>query len=337
MPVGIDEQTSGNAPPLQPTDPGRINPPSAAPPEATLLEAFELPWDGSGSGDTPALYAAPSAAGPNWSGAALFVDNGDGGLESLGPSGRTRSVTGVTESALPPASPHIFDRSSAVVVRLAAADLTVPSATGRQLAMGMNRALVGDEIIQFASAQPLGAGRYRLRHLLRGRGGTEAAAAGHGSAEPFVLLDSRPVGLDPVRIGDAEDVVIVASGRGDDDPVESVIRLRGITRQLLSPVHPRVSRDAGGDLSLAWTRRARGAWAWRDGVDAPLNEQAESYQVILGPANAPYAVWQAAQPALILPAAQLASLAATYPGASLHVRQQGSYAVSAPLFLTAIS
>src|SRR3546814_15502306 len=63
-----------------------------------------------------------------------------------------------------------------------------------------------------------------------------------------------------------------------------------ITLRPLSPVHGWARTLADGTLELRWTRRARGAWLWSDGVDAPLHEQSERYQVGFGPVAAPVAL-----------------------------------------------
>ena len=95
--------------------------------------------------------------------------------------------------------------------------------------------------------------------------------------------------------------------------------------------------ETDGSLSLAWTRRARGAWTWLDGVDAPLHEQSEAYEVVLGPPAAPLAAWNTALPALTISAAELASLSATASGQPIQVRQKGSYALSPPLYLASLA
>ena len=97
-PVTSEAATSGSPPPA---DPGRSNSPVDAISPPTSLVAFDLPWDGNGSGDTPATFAAVSSAGSNWGGAAIYVDNGDSALVPLGPSGRRRSILGSAIDALP--------------------------------------------------------------------------------------------------------------------------------------------------------------------------------------------------------------------------------------------
>ncbi len=329
------EAAATTSPP--PADPGRSNPPADVPAPPTILAAFELPWDGNGSGDAPATFAAATSAGTNWGGAALYVDHGDGSLLPLGASGRSRCILGTAIEALAPASPLLFDRSATITVELIANDMALTDATPRLIAAGANRALLGGELIQFARAVPLGNRRWRLEALLRGRGGTEAAVAGHGVGERFVLLDGQPAALDPAMVGTATGTVIAATGLGDSAPVESPIALQGITRRPLSPVHGHALTLPDNSLELAWTRRARGAWGWLDGVDAPLHEQAEAYLVTFGPLTAPAAIWQVTSPGLTIDAAQRTALSSSLPGESFRVRQQGTYALSEPLVLATLT
>lgn len=328
--------TGASALPTSPTDPGRSNNASDDPAAPTSLVAFELPWDGNGSGDSASVFAALSSPVSSWGGAALFVDHGDGALQSLGPGGRVRSIMGTCTSVLPAGNPLFVDRQSTLVVTLIDASMTLVDATGRQLWQGANRAIVGSEIIQFGKATPLGAGQWELGLLLRGRGGTESAVSGHMLGEDFVLLDARPVALDPARVGMGPAATILALGRGDDDLVSSAIGLRGITQRPLSPVHPVADWLPSGGLVLGWTRRARGAWFWLDGVDAPLHEQTEQYQVRFGTAAAPLASWTVFEPRLELTPADIAQLTALSPTGRFEVRQLGSYALSEPLILTSL-
>lgn len=316
-----------------PADPGRANtPPDEAIP-TTELFALELPWDGHSATPVPLIIAAASSASAAWGGASLYVDQGDGALQFLGASGRLRATIGAAVDALSPASPLLFDRHGAVTVELAASDLQLSDATMRQLAMGANRALLGDEIIQFASAMPLGNGRWRLSGLWRGRGGTEAGVAGHKAGERFVLLDGSGTALDPVAVGEVPSAVIAAIGLPDASPVTSPIALRGIGSRPLAPVHGRNLRNAGGDIELGWTRRARGGWVWSDGVDLPLNEQSEAYSVSYGTPGAAIASWDCQGPSLTLSAADYAELIAVMPTGTFFVRQRGDRALSDPLVI----
>lgn len=332
--VTLDLRRLPRGPARQPAgDPGSVlsAPDLVATP--TLLEAFELPWDGDGAGDKPAIYAAPSSSGAGWRGAALHAERG-GALTALGGSGSRRCVIGHAVGGLPPSPAMLLERGAMIDIVLASADFALIPTTPEALANGANRALLGGEVIQFARAAPLGGAIWRLTGLLRGRGGTEGAALqGHPAGTPFVLLDAAPRLLDPARAGPSQGASIVALGLGDAAPVSAPIANPGLTLRPLAPVHARAQLLGDGSLSLGWTRRARGAWGWADEVDVPLVEQAEAYRVGLGPVRAPAALWDVPEPTLTLDAAPFAALAAAHSGAPLWVRQMGSFAQSPPLLL----
>jgi len=332
---GVDLQLVRLAP-LSPgtdhaADPGRINPPTDQANGPTGLVACELPWDGQATTPIPQIVAISSSPAPGWAGASLFLDRGDGGLEPLGPSGRTRAVIGTSLTALAPATPLLFDRHGTVTVRLIGTDLALGNATMRQLALGANRALLGSEIIQFARAEALGHGAWRLTGLWRGRGGTEAAIATHQLGQPFALLDGSGSLLPGEAIAANPHAVIAAIGLVDAEPVTSPVRLRGIGHRPLSPVHGHWHRSADADLVLTWTRRARGGWAWTEGFDLPLGEQGEAYEITFGNDVGTLQGWTSPEPQLAFAVGQVDALLGTLPDGWFEIRQRGDHGLSDPL------
>ncbi len=317
-------------------DSGSILSPVDRLPAPTVLRAYEAPWDGNGSADTRALFAAPSSASAGWSGAALYSSQ-NGELTALGGSGSKRSVIGQIVQNLS-ASPSLrLERESIVDVQLLSEDFALSSSTPAGLANGANRAMIGEEILQFSQATALGNATWRLQGLLRGRAGTEGAAlAGHGTGANFILLDSRPVPLDPSLVGPSGSAHILAIGLGDEDPVSCALTNPGLTLRPLSPVHPSSELANDGMLNLNWTRRARGAWNWPDEVDIALNEQSEAYRVGLGSVETPDLYWDVSQPSLAIDAGTLSTLQASHSGAPIWVRQIGSHALSPALLLTTL-
>ena len=317
-------------------DPGTMLAPLDLPLTPTSLEAFELPWDGVGTGNTPTVFAAAGSTGEGWRGAALYAERG-GELIPLGGSGPQRSMIGKVTSAVPSSRAMLFETSAALSVELLSEDLALAGTDRTGIANGANRARIGNEVIQFASATPVGGGIWHLAGLLRGRDGTEAAAeAGHPAGTAFVLLDGKPVALDPAKTGAAPDTSIVAIGLGNAEPVNAPIANPGLTLRPLVPVYPRADALPDGSMQLSWTRRARGAWSWPDEVEIALGEEAEAYRVGLGQVEAPALVWNVDEPTLVLDAAIMATLKEAYPGVVLWVRQVGSFAVSDPLLLTTL-
>ena len=168
-----------------------------------------------------------------------------------------------------------------------------------------------------------------------------ANLGGLNAGPDFYLSDP---GLMDVAAGAQLAVVQITGAEAVSNPFYSVHgrrndRFLAATPALrpLTPVHPAARTLADGTLSLAWTRRARGAWGWPDGVETPLNEETEAYTVGLGPVAAPLLQWEVSQPLLALPPATLSTITAAHAGQSLWVRQIGRHALSDPLHLVTLA
>lgn len=317
------------------SDAGRANTADDLVAGPTSLDAFELPWDGTGDDTTPAVFAAATAESRAWAGASLFADlDGTGAsLVPVGQTGRTRATTGTISEALAASSPHLVDRTSVIEVQLHAQDQSLPTSTLQRLLLGENRAMIGSEMIQFARAEPAGEGLWRLSGILRGRGGTEWAISTHRADEPFVLIDDALLRMDPALVGDTSHLHMVAIGLGDSTPVRTPIRMPGATLQPLSPVHGLIRIEPDGSLRITWVRRARGAWTWQNETDAPLNEEAELYDISFGDRDLPILRWSVSVPQLEITAAQATTLAESTAPHLFHVRQIGRGIPSRPLTL----
>ena len=63
------------------------------------------------------------------------------------------------------------------------------------------------------------------------------------------------------------------------ETTEQAFIYTGNTLKPFSPVHITGTRDGSDNLTINWTRRTRLGGEWRDGVDVPLSEEMESYEV----------------------------------------------------------
>ena len=319
----------------QAADAGEVRAPRDLQATPTHLRAFELPWSGIGAPSDRQVYIAASSGSAGWTGAALFVQNGSI-LTPVGSTGRQRSVIGNLLAPLPAGDPALIDRETCLQVELVAPDLILSSASLDSVANGKNRALLGNELIQFTHARHVEGRRWELTGLLRGIGGTEHSARhGHPPGTDFVLLDDTQVRIDAALAGAATSVA--ASGIADAEPVYAPISLAGIGQKPPTPVHPRVHLRSSGELQLGWTRRARGSWAWPEAVEVPLVEETERYHVGIGDSVAPSMIWEVSAPHHIVASAQYAAMQAQFPGQAIWVRQIGSQAQSDPLLLHILS
>jgi hypothetical protein len=295
----------------------------------TILRLIELPSDGETASDRPRLLVAAAGELPGWRRAALMMslDRGASWQELGGTA--APAVIGRAQTALPPAGSALLDNRHAVIVQLGHEEMWLQSATDPALANGANLALIGDELIQFGAAEPIGDNRFRLSRLLRGRLGTEWAALAHQPDDDFVLLDSAtllPVEVPVTAVGG--EMRVSATGLGD--ALEGVGASRPVSGEALrppSPVHLRASTTSGG-VEIGWTRRSRTGWAWTDGSGASLAEEAERYELVISGAAFRRAI-AVATPGYLYSQAEQAADAASGP-VVIEVVQLGTRARSRP-------
>ncbi len=142
------------------------------------------------------------------------------------------------------------------------------------------------ELLQFANADLLGAGQYRLSRLLRAQLGSEdAIASGASIGARCVLIDTAVERLDvqATQLGLSLNYRIGPSqfDLGHPTFIDRTWTAEGRGLRPLAPVHLRAKRQSNGDVRLSWVRRTRiDGDAW-DLVDVPLGETSEAYRVDL--------------------------------------------------------
>lgn len=252
------------------------------------------------------------------------------------PVGSVRAATtlGTLAAPLVPTTSLLCDRAGAIEVQLMNGDATLESRDEAALLAGANRALVGQEIIQFARADQLGGGRWRLTDVLRARDGTAMPEGGHATGSDFVLLNDPAL----LRIDGGEAAAMATGGavewmpRGRFDQHVVAVSQPMSWGAPPSPVHGHVDHGGDGSICLRWTRRSRSGQLWRDYQDVPLGEAQESYRVALVVDGAEQASWTCATPELLLPSSPAAT---ALPGAEWHIVQIGDHGPSAALRLGA--
>lgn len=295
---------------------------------ATLLHAAELPALDDAVLAQPRLLVVASGTGAGWRGAALMLsmDGGGSWTEAGGTAGS--GTMGIVEVPLSAGDAALIERATSLTVQLARADMVLGDADAGALDGGANLALVGDELVQFGRAMPLGSGRWSLSVLWRGRRATAPVAGAAG--DRFVVLDAdsvRVIDLPLAALGSSVQVMAAGVGDGDPPPVVTV-PIRGASILPPSPVTLRWSAEPEGGAEVAWTRRSRAGWRWIDGVDAPLGEENEAYQVTIAVAGV---VREAivAVPTIAVTAAERAAGSVV-----VTVRQRGTFGDSASATIT---
>lgn len=148
------------------------------------------------------------------------------------------------------------------------------------------------EILQFATAELVAAGRYKLSNLLRGQRGSAHAMRDPVAAGARVLVLDPAVRQPALSAGDVGLPLTWRVGPANADVsepsyLEATVTMTGRGLRPLPPVHLRGRRNhASGDWSLCWIRQTRiGGDAW-DRTEVPLGEASEAYRLeILDPGD----------------------------------------------------
>lgn len=288
---------------------------------ATILHAFELPHLGEGLLSSPRLSIAACGERSGWRRAVLAASI-DGGLrwEAIGVTAAP-AVIGAVEIPAGIASAGIEDRRNTLVVELPHDAIGLASADEVALDAGANLALVGEELLQFGEAQPLGGNRWRLSRLWRGRRGTENHVGSGLPGDRFVLIDAATIASRDAIAGVGTVVTVTATGVGADTANGSAT-LTGRSVVPPAPVELKAEMLTDGSVMLRWTRRSRTGWRWVDGVDAPMGEERERYQVRII-AAAGESIEMADAPMMAIPAHVVAGSPVT-----VEVRQAGDHGLS---------
>ena len=246
-------------------------------PDAVMMD---LPIAGAGAVPGAPWIAATARPWPGGLALSKYAGNGTAVFNrTIG----SRATMGSLLNDLARGPLHVFDRANRPVVQLDHGALA--SVSEAELLLGANVAAVGSdgedwELLQFASAELVGADSYRLGGLLRGVSGSEPEMRDLRSAGArFVLLNAAVV--QPV-LADAEAGLTL---RWKFDPLRQPTADNGLVlthagRMLglrpLSPAQLRMRRD-GGDLLFSWIRRTRiNGDSW-EMAEVPLGEEAEKY------------------------------------------------------------
>jgi hypothetical protein len=239
--------------------------------------------------DNAGVYVALAPLREPASGAQLFLGVDDSSLTGRGIVTAPAPI-GVTETVLGGFTEGFIDELNLVTVSIGP-DTLASTTRDRVLTTTDNLCAIGAagrwEILQFIRVASLGAGRYTLSGLRRGRYGTQDSRANHTAADTFVLLTQagmlRPL-FDVSALSHNYRFRPVGLGLPLDSADSVVAQNTGVGLMPLAPYNLRGSR-AANDLTLTWSRRSRLSNNWLLGL-VPLGETSEAYSIDVYASNA---------------------------------------------------
>jgi len=222
-----------------------------------------------------------------WPGAVAVYDAPfEGGDFALNTTIAARAAIGRAVTPLHRVRPALWSRDGGLEVAMPYW-VTLASASEAAVLNGANVMAIGTgtewELFQFAHAELIAPGRWRLSRLLRGQFGSDALMPqtwAPGAA--VVRVDAALAQIDlPLALrGLARRYRIGPAVRPLDDPLYTarVEAFQGVGLRPYAPVFLTAEREEpGGDLAISWVRRARiGGDDW-SALDVPLSEESERY------------------------------------------------------------
>lgn len=245
-----------------PTDAGRLLPSPGIVVPPTVAVVLEPPV-ALQAGATPSLLIIGSGQA-GWMGAEVQSLSGGEAL-SVGRIDEQLPF-GILAEALPTSPETVWDKRNTILIDTANGLDGFLSRSAQDVLNGGGLISVGQELVQYCTADLIGQNLVRLSGLLRGRFATGMSGTVH-PAGTVVMTAPRSGGakvdLSPDSPG--RTVSLLVSGVGDVmGGAEVRHQLRGSGYAPFAPVHVRGQRLDDGTIICSWVPRSREGWAWGD-------------------------------------------------------------------------
>ncbi|WP_099865110.1 baseplate multidomain protein megatron [Pararhizobium haloflavum] len=232
-------------------------------------------------GDERAWARIAAFARP-WRPASLHIAAGEDGYEDVAQVSAP-SRMGTLTAPINAGVSGRFDNSAEIHCRF---DFGAPASSSDLAVMnGANGLAIrsrsgGWEVVQFAKAEEVAIGQWRLSRLLRGQAGTEdAMAAGAEAGATVVLIDRAVTTITLPASAVAVPLNWRLQSRGHILSIADGLPMGLRALMPLSPVHLRARRQVNGDIVLSWIRRSRFyADSWMPS-EIPLDAAQERYLI----------------------------------------------------------
>lgn len=197
-------------------------------------------------------YVAISGSLAAWNGALveLSIDGGLNYIDSM--SSSVSSIIGILEATLPDHPQAFPDEEHTLSINIQTPNGDLQSTDLAGMLNGANLAIVGNELIQFGTADETTEGHWELTNLLRGRKGTQTQQ--HEVGERFVLLTRSSLGMIPASIADiSRTFTFRATSFGDtvDNATITTMTYAGISQTEREVGYLQARRD-GTDAVVSW-------------------------------------------------------------------------------------
>ncbi len=265
----------------------------------TRAYMLDLPLLSDTENDSIGYYCVLAQSRPSWGGGFLLVDiNAGGAVTAFGTSSDPavsgsdwqtvtfndrRVVHGHVLNTLGSGHSAVFDYGNHIDVFLIDTSMIFDQATEGDVLQGQtNMLVVGDEVLQFTTAQDNGNGNWRLSGLLRGLRGTEWAMSTHVAGERLIRLATlsvKRVTHDQKYLQIAGTYKALTVQEATDDEAPFNFTNTGVSLKPYAPDVRHAHRDETGQLIIDWQPRNRQNGSWLSGQDVVLDQTFETYEI----------------------------------------------------------
>lgn len=243
----------------------------------TAFEILDVPTLSNSYIDFEGVYVVASGYSSSWKGCNIYSkslsqDDFSKDFTILG-----KTAIGAAIDALPDHSTHVWDRTSEITVT---SSKEISGVSESLLLSGSNYALIGEEIVQYATVIDNSNGTYTLSDFLRGRRGTENKTSSHTNNEIFVLLDANNTGFISKTINSNDLYSAITLGESTFEP-EKQLQYLGKNLMPFSVSYLRGKRETNNDVNIQWMRRSRyisGSFKTLPVVDTPETYDIDVYE-----------------------------------------------------------
>ena len=220
--------------------------------------------------------------GENWQEASIYLSADDSRYVLVG-SIIDQGAIGTLQSALD-------ENSTSFTVQLESGEFE--SISTSDFALGYNKLLVGNEILQFQNQSLTETNTYQISNLTRGLRGTENFINDHAIGERVVLLTGTDavierIPLSPNDIGQVRYFKAPSSGQTLEEVPAIPVTISGNSLKPYAPVNLAATVDNVGNITITWDRRDHGSASFADRhagdrtdyENFPVSESREEWEI----------------------------------------------------------
>lgn len=201
--------------------------------------------------DRLGYYVAIAGSNDNWNGALVELSTDGGANYNDSMMGQAESVMGDLLTSLPIHARAYPDYTNTIQVELLRDDMELQETDLAGMMNRVNMAIIGNELINFESADEVSPGVWELSGFLRGRKGSPIET--HSAGARFVLLQRQQLFfIDAELFNLGQELTFRATSIGGTNQEVETVTFTGESQTERQPAYLTAVRDGSGNIVIDW-------------------------------------------------------------------------------------